>query len=128
MRDQIETVRLMSGMKPKDFGERLSAAKDAKQAMAAKFLQRPGHDDPAVVQRRVDRAAVSAARDVRVAEREARRLAENAHLVAEREALAADQAAQEKRAAAEQEASQARLEVERKAARDARYAARKARQ
>jgi len=114
-------------MKQKDLGERLSAATSAKQAMAAKFLQRPGPDDAAVAERRAARAAVSAARDVRVAERKAQRLADNARITAEREAMAAEQADQEVRAAAEKVATDARLEVERKAARDARYAARKAR-
>lgn len=118
----------MSGMKQKDFTERLSAAKNAKQAMAAKFLHRPGPDDPAVVERRAVRAAVSAARDARKAEREANRLAENVRIAAEREAAAIEQAEQERHAAADKEASDARLEAERKAARDARYAARKARQ
>jgi hypothetical protein len=103
-------------MKDKDFGERLTAAKNAKQAMTAKFLQRPGHDDPAAVERRAARAAVSAARDVRTAERKA-------HAAA----AVAEQAAQEERAAAEKKATDAKLEIERKAARDARYAARKAR-
>jgi hypothetical protein len=128
----------MTGMKQKEFGERLTAAKDAKQAMVAKFLKRPDPDDPSVVERREARAAVSAAREARLAERKAARLAEEARIAAEREA-------EEVRAAAEREALQAaerereaaaaiakrdeeeRLETERKAARDARYAARKAR-
>ncbi len=114
-------------MKQKDISERLRAARDAKQAMAAKFRQRPGSDDPAVAERRAARAAVSAARDARLAERKAQRLAENARVAAEREALEAEQAEQEKRATAEQAVNDARLESERKAARDARYAARKAR-
>src|SRR4051812_36933306 len=61
----------MTGMKQKEFGERLSAAKDAKQAMVAKFLKRPDPDDPSVVERRQARAAVSAAREARLAERKA---------------------------------------------------------
>jgi hypothetical protein len=67
-------------MKQKDFDERLQASQSAKQAMMAKFRQRPGPDDPAVSERRVARAALSAARDVRVAERETKRLAEEADL------------------------------------------------
>ncbi|MBA1155272.1 DUF6481 family protein [Microvirga mediterraneensis] len=114
-------------MKHKDFGERLQVSQSAKQAMVAKFRQRPGPDDPAVSERRAARAAVSAAREVRLAERDAKRLAEEANLAMAREAHAADQAAQERRAAAEKEESDARHEMERKAARDARYAARKAR-
>ncbi len=114
-------------MKQKGFGDRLSAARDAKQAMAAKFRQRSGLDDPAVAERRAARAAVSAARDARIVDREAQRVAESARLAAERETLAAEQAEQEKRAAIEKIENEARLEAERKAARDARYAARKAR-
>ena len=95
--------------------------------MMAKFRQRPGPDDPAVSERRLARAAVSAAREGRLAERETKRLAEEAELATVREAQAADQVAQERRAAVEKEANDAKLETERKAARDARYAARKAR-
>lgn len=126
-------------MKSKDFGERLSAAKDAKQAMAAKFLKRPSLDDPAVVERREARAAISAARDVRQAEREVKRLEDEARLAAEAAVAAEQKAAHDRRAAVERRESEqraaadkiendAKLEVERKAARDARYAARKARQ
>ena len=121
-------------MKDKDFGDRLSAAKDAKKAMLAKFRQRPGLDDPAVIQRQAERAAVSAARDLRKAERDAQAAAAAAEKVAqeereaaEREAAAVEKAAQEKREAADKEAADAQLELDRKAARDARYAARKAR-
>jgi hypothetical protein len=131
-------LRSMSGFKERGFNERLSTANDAKKATAAKFLQRPGADDPAFVERQAARLAVSEARDLRKAEREARRLAEEVQISAEREALAAaeaaqaaaaaeEKAAQEERAAAAKQVSDAALEVERKAARDARYAARKAR-
>jgi hypothetical protein len=114
-------------MKQKDFAERLSTARTAKQAMVAKFRQQPGPDDPAVAERRAARTAMSDARDARAAERKAERLAESARSAAEREALAIKQVEQEVRTAAEKVASDVRLEVERKAARDARYAARKAR-
>lgn len=114
-------------MKQKDFNDRLSAARDAKQMMAAKFRQRPGPDDPEVAARRAARAAVSAAREARIAEREAQRIAGNARIAAEREALAAEQAEQDKRAAVRKAENEVWLEAERKAARDARYAARKAR-
>lgn len=87
-------MKSMSGMKQKDFSERLSAARDAKQAMAAKFRQRPGADDPAVAERRAIREATSAAREARMAERHAQRLAEDARIAAEREALAAEHAEQ----------------------------------
>jgi hypothetical protein len=114
-------------MKDKDFGERLSAAKTAKQEMAAKFLKRPGVDDPAVAERRAARAAVSAARDTRLAARKIERDAEDARIAAESKAEAAATAEQNQRAAADKAENEARLEIERKAARDARYAARKAR-
>lgn len=121
----------MSRLKENSFGERLNTARNAKQAMAAKFLQRPGLDDPAFAERQAARAAVSAARGLRIAEREAERVAANERIAAEREAqaqaAAAAEAAATERAAAEQAAAAAALEVERKAARDARYAARKAR-
>jgi hypothetical protein len=121
-------------MKDKDFSDRLSAAKNAKQAMTAKFLQRPGSDDPAVVEKRQAREAVSAARAVRTAERDAHAAAAAAEAAAQEErataqaaASAAEAAAQQEREAAENEANKAQLELEQKAARDARYAARKAR-
>ncbi|WP_441984962.1 DUF6481 family protein [Microvirga sp. 2YAF29] len=114
-------------MKQKDFGERLNAARDAKQAMVAKFRQQPGPDDPAVAERRAARVAMSEARDTRLTERKAQRLADNARMAAESEALAAEQAEQEVRATAQKAEDDIRLEAERKAARDARYAARKAR-
>jgi predicted phage tail protein len=123
----MASIRLTGDMKQKDFGERLQASQSARQAMMAKFRQRPGPDDPAVSERRLARAAVSAAREGRLADRETKRLAEEAELATVREAQAADQVAQERRAAVEKEANDAKLETERKAARDARYAARKAR-
>jgi hypothetical protein len=114
-------------MKDKGFGERLSAANDAKQAMTAKFLRRPGPDDPAMVERRAARVALSEAREARRAEREARRLAEDTRVTAERTAHEAAVAAQDEGEAAEKAAHEAAVEIQRKVARDARYAARKAR-
>jgi hypothetical protein len=114
-------------MKSKDLGERLSAARDAKQAMAAKFLNRQRGDDPAVVERREARAAVSAARDVRQAERAAKRLEDETRRSADAAAAAEQKALHDQRSAAEKVQKEAELELERKAARDARYAARKAR-
>ncbi|MDB5507958.1 MAG: hypothetical protein JWL93_427 [Hyphomicrobiales bacterium] len=64
-------------MKDKGFGERLSASRDAKKAMAAKFLQRPAPDDAAMLERQAARAAVAEAREKRnVQKEEARREAE----------------------------------------------------
>ena len=113
-------------MKDKSFGERLSASNNAKQAMTSKFLQRPGLDDPAIVERRAARVALSEAREVRRAEREASRLAENTRIAAERRAHEAAVAKQHEDAAAQKAADDATLEIQRKVARDARYAARKA--
>jgi hypothetical protein len=118
-------------MKNSSLADRLSAAKSARQATISKYLQRPGHDDPAVAARRAAREAVSAAREVRVAEREAARVAEETRRAVEREKQAADAAAvrvaEAERAAADNAASAADRELKLKAARDARYAARKAR-
>jgi len=116
------------------FGERLSTAAGAKRAALAKFQARPGPDDPTVQERHAARAAVNAARDTRVAEREAARAsAAEAERIAREERKA--QAALENAARMEREAieavenaeREAVLETERKAARDARYAARKLR-
>jgi Family of unknown function (DUF6481) len=124
-------LRQMSRLKQNTLNDRLSDATAAKQAMVAKFLRRPGLDDPAVAERRAARAAVSAARDARLAEREAQRAAEKERIASEREARAmaeeAQRAIEAERVAAEKAATEAELEVQRKAARDARYAARKAR-
>ena len=118
-------------MKNSSLSDRLSAAKSARQATISKFLKRPGLDDPAVAARQAARAAVSAARQVRLAEREAARVAEATQLAAEREKQAAGaaaiQAAEVERAAADKAASDADRELKLKAARDARYSARKAR-
>jgi hypothetical protein len=114
-------------MKDNSFGERLTASNNAKQAMTTKFLQRPAPDDPAIVERRAARVALSEAREARRAEREASRVAEGARLAAERRAHEAAVAEQDKGAAAEKAAHEATLEIQRKVARDARYAARKAR-
>jgi hypothetical protein len=77
----------MSGLKDRGFGERLSTANDAKQAMTNKFLQRPRPDDPAMIEQRAARVAVNVAREARRAEREAIRVAEAARIAAEREAV-----------------------------------------
>ena len=109
----------MAAYKDKGFSERLSTAADARKAMLERVRAKPGPDDPAVVERRAARQAISVAREARVAERKAAREAEVAHQAA-REAEAARQAA-------EQADRDKALEAERKAVRDARYAARKAR-
>jgi Family of unknown function (DUF6481) len=118
-------------MKDTSFSERLSAAKSARQAMVSRFLQRPGPDDPTVAERRAARMAVSAARELRLAEREAAQIVEETRLAAERAkqaaAAAAAEVAEREHAAAEKATGEAARELMLKAARDARYAARKAR-
>ncbi len=122
----------MTAFKHDKLEQRLTAASAAKQALLEKYRQRPGPDDPAVIARRNERAALSAERDLRLAERDRQRAAEAARIAGEREAAAlaaaAEQAAADERAALAKAAEDEALKVEQKAARDARYAARKARQ
>jgi hypothetical protein len=76
----------MSGFRDKGFGDRLSAAANARKAMLERVRTKPGADDPAVAERRAARQAVSAARETRLVEREAAKIAEQAREAAEREA------------------------------------------
>ena len=115
-------------------GDRLASAARAKNATLERFRAKPAADDPAVLKRQAERAAIQAAREDRAAKREADRArAEEAERIARLEREAQDRveaaARQEREAAevAEQAQREAALEAERKAARDARYAARKAR-
>jgi hypothetical protein len=129
----------MNRSKNTDFADRLKTAADAKKAQLERAaLARSEAESPAAIKRRMARDAVKVARDARIAERRATKLAVEARQAA---ALAAAQAAevaareaalkaeQEARDAefAEQTAREAALEAERQTARDARYAARKAR-
>ncbi len=93
-----------------NFGDRLKAAAKAKQALLEKARAKAPANDPKFAERQAARREVSIAREARVSERKAAKLAAKI------------------REAAEQEAREIVLEAERKAARDARYAARKARQ
>ena len=56
-----------------DYGDRLASAANAKKAALAKFLAKPAADDPVVLKRQEERAAIQAAREARAAEREAAR-------------------------------------------------------
>ncbi len=129
----------MNWSKNASFADRLSAAAEAKKAQLERAAQaRSEAESPAAVERRMAWDAVKVARDARIAEGKATKLAVEARQAAD---LAAAQAAevaareaalkaeQEARDAefAEQTAREAALEAERQAARDARYAARKAR-
>jgi len=112
------------------FTNRLTSAANAKNALLERFRARPGPDDPAVVARRAEQAAIEAAREIRVAERKAAREAEAARLAAEQVALEEARKAQDVELLARKAEEAARAEqraAEAKAARDARYAARRAR-
>jgi hypothetical protein len=119
------------------FATRLSTAATAKQALLEKFKTRPAEDDPAEMERRAERARVIEARDARIAEKEARRKAEDDRKATLRKQqddarLAAERAIADEKAARE-EAKSALIkrvvadEATLKAARDARYASRKTR-
>jgi hypothetical protein len=128
----------MSGFRDKDFGDRLSTADSARKAMQQRFQAAAIADDPVLVERKAARQATSAAREIRLAEREAIKAAEAEREALERAGKAADQEAREAaerelqlqheaREIVEQAERQVALQLEQKAARDARYAARKAR-
>jgi hypothetical protein len=129
----------MNRSKNTSFADRLSAAADAKKAQLERAVRaRSAAESPAAVERRTAREAVRVARDARIAERRATKLAVEARQAAARAAAQVAEAAareaalkteQEARDAefAERTAREAAVEAERQAARDARYAARKAR-
>jgi hypothetical protein len=110
------------------YSDRLQTAAKAKRALLEKARAKLTADD---AERRAARLAIAAARDARVAERNAAKEAEQMRLDAERRAeeIAAEAAEEARKtevaAAAAREADRA---SEQKAARDAKYAARKARQ
>ena len=123
-----------------DFGERMSTAAAAKQALLEKWrANKVDVNDPAYLEQQAARQAAAAARAERDAQRKAEKDAAKAKALADQ--LAALEAAkvpcgpindfaeEEARIAAEAEAAAAlvAMEEQRKAARDARYAARKAR-
>ena len=117
------------------FANRLSTAAKAKQAQLENARASNPANDPGFAERQAARHALSVAREARVSERKAAKLAEKTRKAEERAAeetarAIALNAEQERLKAeiAEQERRKIVLEAERKAARDARYAARKARQ
>ena len=126
---------ILAGMKSNaykndDFNNRLTSAAQAKTALLERFRARPGPDDPAVIARRAEQAAIEAAREVRAAERKIAKEAEAKRLAEEQARLLEEQQAKDvelqARKAEEAARALARL-AEQKAARDARYAARRAR-
>lgn len=135
----------VGAFKGNDWNDRLNTAANAKRAAMEKFRSRPMADDPAAVEQRATRLAISVAREARLAERKAARAADEVKRAAEnaaREAeeilraneraaaelvFQAEQAAREIELQAQQAANSIALKAKQKAARDARYAARKAR-
>jgi Family of unknown function (DUF6481) len=120
-----------NGYKNDDFNNRLSSAAEAKAALLERFRSRPGPDDPAVIARKAEQAAIEEAREKRLAERKAIRDAEEARLAAEMAAVEKLRQEELARRKAEESAKSSAMSAERaaaaKAARDARYAARRAR-
>lgn len=108
-------------------GDRLGKAAEARKVMLDRFKDRPAADDPAVIARNAERAALAAARDARLAEREAERKATSEREESARAESAAREAAESAQAQAAQAEAVENRAAEQKAARDARYAARKAR-
>ena len=76
----------MRGFKEQDLNERLARAAKARQEALDKFRARPTADDPEVVKRREERAAIAAAREVRLAERQAQKAKEAEERAAQEEA------------------------------------------
>ena len=111
----------MSGFKEPGFTDRQKSANEARKALLERFKAQPGPDDPAVLARAAERAAIAETREKARVVREARK-AEEKRLAEEAAAAEVERLAREKEEAAERELA---LEAERKAARDARYAARK---
>ena len=113
--------------------DRQSQVSEAKKALLEKFKKSLDPNDPAKVAKQQERAAISAARAQRAAQREKARI-EHEKEMARQAAIRAAEEAEARRVAAEQAARDAAeqaerdvvLKAEQKAARDARYAARKA--
>lgn len=105
--------------KGNEFVERQQSAAKAKKAMLEKFKAAPKMDDPELVAKRLEKAALAEAK----AERQRAARAEKAELAR----LAKEAAAQEAADKAAASKPKERTEAERKAERDRRYAARKAR-
>jgi membrane protein involved in colicin uptake len=120
----------MSAFDYRNFDDRRQNSQNAKAALLAKFKARPPADDPDVIAKAKARAEIAKARDERLREREAARIAAERQAAEEkRQREEAELAAQIAREAAELAAAQERKSAElasKKAQRDARYAARKA--
>lgn len=114
----------MSGFTDK-ITDRLANQAKSKQALIERFKAKV--DDPAVLQKQAERAAVAAAREQRQAERKAAKEAEALRRKEEAERLAAEQAAREAAEREEAERLAEAMAAEQKKKRDERYAARKKR-
>jgi hypothetical protein len=102
-------------MKEDTFQSRQDNARDAKQKLLERF--KAIANDPAIEAKKVERAAVAAAREARLAVKaEEQRKAAEAKAAEERR-VAEAKAAEEARIAAEKAAEEARIEAERLAAR-----------
>ena len=117
-----------------DFSERLSTAAKAKQALLERARANAPANDPDFARRQAERREIALAREARIAERKAAKLAEEQRKLEEAAAaeaarIAALKAEEEARLAAELErkAQEAAAEAARKALRDIRYANRKGR-
>ena len=122
----------MQAFKGSKFQDRITAAADARKALAEKFKDRPKPDDPEVVARKLERQEVLRARSEREAVRakeRAIRAAEDARRLEQervaREELARKEAEEREQLLAMEVEEKAALEAQKKAERDARYAARK---
>ncbi|KAB1074342.1 DUF6481 family protein [Methylobacterium planeticum] len=120
----------MSAFDYRNFDDRRQNSANAKAALLAKFKARPPVDDPEMIAKAKARQEVARAREERIRERDAARIAaETQAAEAKRAREEAELAAQIARAEAEAAASQERKAAElaaKKTLRDARYAARKA--
>lgn len=116
----------MSQFNENSMTDRLKAQAEARQAMTARFRDRPAADDPTVLARKAEREAIVREREVRVAAREVARLEAEAQRAAEADAERERLAAEAVREAAEKIERATAARVEQKQQRDARYAARKA--
>ncbi len=123
----------MSKFNP-SFNDRQKASLDAKKALLEKMRSLNPANQPGFAERQAERARIAEEREVRHAERDARKAAEVARIAEEKRLakIAAEEAAAAALAAEEYEKNRAQIELaERRAAgkakRDAAYAARKAR-
>jgi hypothetical protein len=115
----------MAFAKRNDLTDRREDAANARKAMLERFKARPPANDPEILAKQAERAAVAEAREKRRAERDAIRKAEDERIAAEK--LAAELAELQRK----EEETRRRSEAEelfvaaQKAARDIRYANRK---